>query len=141
MSEPCGGLMTKTVVTDTNVLVRYLLNDDAHQNAIACQYLDNREIKCVIPMMVFCEIDWLLRKKVKIPRMEIIKSFERLTKKPNIVFDKQAFNMGLNFLKNGGDFADGLIAYQANIYDNATLLTFDKKAQTISQSLFINTAP
>lgn len=49
--------------------------------------------------------------------------------------------MGFNFLKNGGDFADGLIAYQVVAYDNATLLTFDKKAQIIAQSLFINTAP
>lgn len=133
--------MNKTVIIDTNVLVRYLLNDDIHQNAIACQYLDNKEIECVIPMMVFCEIDWLLRKKVKIPRMEIVEFFERLIKKPNIVFDKQALEIGLYFLKKGGDFADGLIAYQTMGYDNATLLTFDKKAQTIAQSLFINTAP
>lgn len=137
MSEQCGALMTKTVVIDTNVIVRYLLNDNAQQNAIATQYLDNSEITCVLPVMTFCEIDWVLRKKLKIPRLDVINFFERLTKKPNVVFDKYLFEIGLYFLKNGGDFADGVIAYQATQFDNAKLLTFDKKSQKLAQKLKI----
>lgn len=135
MSEQCGALMTKTVVIDTNVIVRYLLNDNAQQNAIATQYLDNSEITCVLPVMTFCEIDWVLRKKLKIPRLDVINFFERLTKKPNVVFDKSLFEIGLYFLKNGGDFADGVIAYKATQFDNAKLLTFDKKSQKLTQKL------
>lgn len=135
MSEQCGALMTKTVVIDTNVIVRYLLNDNAQQNAIATQYLDNSEITCVLPVMTFCEIDWVLRKKLKIPRLDVINFFERLTKKPNVVFDKSLFEIGLYFLKNGGDFADGVIAYKATQFDNAKLLTFDKKSQKLAQKL------
>ncbi len=137
MSEQCGALMTKTVVIDTNVIVRYLLNDNAQQNAIATQYLDNSEITCVLPVMTFCEIGWVLRKKLKIPRLDVINFFERLTKKPNAVFDKYLFEIGLYFLKNGGDFADGVIAYQATQFDNAKLLTFDKKSQKLAQKLKI----
>ncbi len=137
MSEQCGALMTKTVVIDTNVIVRYLLNDNAQQNAIATQYLDNSEITCVLPVMTFCEIDWVLRKKLKIPRLDVINFFERLTKKPNVVFDKSLFEIGLYFLKNGGDFADGIIAYQTTKFDNAKLLTVDKKSQKLAQKLKI----
>ena len=129
--------MTKTVLIDTNVLVRYLLKDDLHQNSIACQYLDNKEIGCVVPVMVFCEIDWVLRKSVKIPRLAVIEFFEKLIKKPNIIFDKQAFEIGLYFLKNGGDFADGIVFYQSSQFDNAKVLSFDKKAKKLANQLNI----
>lgn len=136
-SEQCGALMTKTVVIDTNVIVRYLLNDNAQQNAIATQYLDNSEITCVLPVMTFCEIDWVLRKKIKIPRLDVINFFERLIKKPNVVFDKPLFEIGLYFLKNGGDFADGVIAYQTQNFSNAKWLTFDKDGRKLAKRIGI----
>lgn len=129
--------MTKTVVVDTNVLVRYLLNDDARQNAIANQYLDNNQITCVLPIMTFCEIDWVLRKKIKIPRTEIVEFLERLTQKPNVIFDKSLFEIGLYFLKNGGDFADGVIAYQTQNFDDAKWLTFDKNGKKLAKRIGI----
>ncbi|MBE9578763.1 MULTISPECIES: type II toxin-antitoxin system VapC family toxin [Moraxella] len=127
--------MIKTVIVDTNVLVRYLLNDDARQNAIANQYLDNNQITCVLPIMTFCEIDWVLRKKIKIPRTEIVEFLERLTQKPNVIFDKSLFEIGLYFLKNGGDFADGVIAYQTQNFDDAKWLTFDKNGKKLAKKI------
>lgn len=58
--------------------------------------------------------------------------------RPNIYLDKAAFEQGLYFLQNGGDFADGIIAYQATKFDNAKLLTFDKQAQKLAKTLTVS---
>lgn len=61
--------------------------------------------------------------------------FENLSNRSNISFDKEQFDVGLYFLKNGGDFADGVIFYQSQKYSNATVLSFDKKANKIAHAL------
>ncbi len=41
MSEQCGVLMTDIVIVDTNILVRYALNDNHEQALIAHHYINN----------------------------------------------------------------------------------------------------
>lgn len=129
--------MTKKVIIDTNIILRYVLNDNPNQNAIAKRYLDNADIQCVVSAHVLCEVDWVLRKTIKINRGEVASFFEKLQAKSNIVIDKSVFEIGLYFLKNGGDFADGVIAYQTKIFDDASLLTFDKDARKLAETMNI----
>ena len=128
--------MTETIIIDTNILARYVLNDDIKQSPIAQSHINNKQYHCIIPIQTFCELDWVLRKKVKIQRSEVIDCFEDLATRANISFNRDEFERGLYFLKNGGDFADGIIAYQAQHHD-VSLLTFDQKAQNISKKLNI----
>lgn len=125
------------MIVDTNILVRYALNDHHEQALIAHNYINNIKYQCVIPIQVFCELDWVLRKKEKIPRTDVALFFVDLIARPNIYLDKTEFEKGLHFLQNGGDFADGVIAYQTTQFDHAKLLTFDKKAQKLAEKLNI----
>lgn len=128
-------------IIDTNFLLRFLLADDPEQSPIALSYFVNRNHTLIIDNIVLCEAVWVMKKRSKLSNAMIIKILQGLTIEPHIKIDKEKLNQGIEFLQKDGDFADGLIAYQVVTYDNATLLTFDKKAQTIAQSLFINTAP
>ena len=130
--------MTKIIIIDTNILVRYALKDDERQSLIAHHYINNAEYRCIIPIQVFCELDWVLRKKVKAQRSDVVSFFENLSHRSNVSLDKEPFDVGMYFLKNGGDFADGVIAYQTQVHDDAKWLTFDKTAQKIAKNLMIN---
>lgn len=129
--------MTDIVIVDTNILVRYALNDHYEQALIAHNYINNVKYQCVIPIQVFCELDWVLRKREKIPRNDVILFFMDLIARTNICFDKTEFEKGLYFLKNGGDFADGIIAYQTQNFSNAKWLTFDKDGKKLAKRIGI----
>lgn len=79
-----------------------------------------------------------MRKKVKAQRSDVVSFFENLSHRSNVSLDKEPFDVGMYFLKNGGDFADGVIAYQTQVHDDAKWLTFDKTAQKIAKNLMIN---
>lgn len=80
----------------------------------------------------------MLRNTAKIPRQEVIEFFVDLISRPNMIFDKSEFEVGLYFLKNGGDFADGIIFYQSKKFDNAKVLSFDKKAKKLAKNIGID---
>lgn len=126
------------IVVDTNILLRYVLNDNLEQALIAQSYLNNQQYRCILAMQTFCEIDWVLRKTVKVKRDKVVEFFEMLVSRENIQFNRDEFYYGLEFLKQGGDFADGIIAYQTEQYPNAKFLSFDKQARKIAQSLNID---
>jgi predicted nucleic-acid-binding protein len=46
----------------------------------------------------------------------------------NVVFNRPAVEAGLAVLNAGGDFADGLIAYEGEWLGGETFVSFDKKA-------------
>jgi len=46
----------------------------------------------------------------------------------NVVVNRPAAEAGLALLEAGGDFADGVIAYEGNWLGAETLVSFDKKA-------------
>lgn len=119
-------------IVDTNVLLRFLLADDPIQSPIACSYFVNRENTLIIDTVVLCEAVWVMKKRSKLKNQKIVQILQGLTIEPHIKLDKEKFNQGIKFLQNGGDFADGIITYQATKFDNAKLLTFDKKAKKIA---------
>ncbi|WP_230659187.1 PIN domain-containing protein [Psychrobacter sp. I-STPA10] len=124
-------------IIDTNVLLRFILNDDAKQHAKVKKYFISNELFLYLPIMTVCETIWVIKDKMKIPRQSVIQILTALVEQDNILIATEAFDYGMNFLKSGGDFADGVIAYQAHCHDNATLLTFDKKSQKIAKQLAI----
>jgi predicted nucleic-acid-binding protein len=46
----------------------------------------------------------------------------------NVEMNRPAVEAGLSMLKAGGDFADGVIAYEGNWLGGETFVSFDKKA-------------
>lgn len=73
---------------------------------------------------------------MKVDNMIILSIMLTLLNLPNVyIVNLSAVKFALKFLEENGDFADGIIAYQATQFDNAKLLTFDKKANKIAHAL------
>ena len=137
------------IAIDTNVLLRYLLQDDEQQAAKATKLILGTE-KVLVTDVVLTETAWTLKgKRYNINKEKIIDVIHALFAEPNIVFeDGQAVWGALKdftnakAIKSGGkvkqaDFPDALIVNKAKRYgqlnksDITNVFTFDKAALEI----------
>jgi predicted nucleic-acid-binding protein len=115
------------ITADTNVLVRAITGDDERQSRVAQARLANADM-VALAMPVLCELVWVLSQGYKIPSAEIAETIRRLMAGANVVLNRPAAEAGLALLDAGGDFADGVIAYEGNWLGAETFVSFDKKA-------------
>jgi predicted nucleic-acid-binding protein len=115
------------ITADTNVLVRAITGDDERQSRVAQVRLANADM-VALAMPVLCELVWVLSQGYKIPSAEIAETIRRLMAGANVVLNRPAAEAGLALLDAGGDFADGVIAYEGNWLGAETFVSFDKKA-------------
>jgi predicted nucleic-acid-binding protein len=115
------------ITADTNVLVRAVTEDHEHQSRAAQTALKNAEL-VAIPIPSLCEMVWVLSQGYKVPPREIAEAIRRLMDSANVVVNRPAAEAGLALLEKGGDFADGVIAYEGNWLGADTFVSFDKKA-------------
>lgn len=87
-----------------------------------------------IPIPALCELVWVLSQGYKIPPAEIAEAIKRLMKGANVVVNRPAAEAGLGLLDAGGDFADGVIAYEGNWLGADTFVSFDKKAVKLMEA-------
>ncbi len=128
------------IAVDTNVLLRYLLNDDAVQAGIAASLIKGGDT-VLITDVVLVETLWTLSgKKYRLNRDQMAAVVHALFEEPNIRFeDGPAVWMALNdYLESdGADFADALIINKARAVAKAQggtfsgSYTFDKAAQKL----------
>jgi predicted nucleic-acid-binding protein len=118
------------VTADTNVLLRAALADDQVQQQIAIETLENAEA-VAISAQSFCEFAWVLDRGYRTVRADIADAIRRLLDMRNVVVNRPAVEAGLRVLEAGGDFADGVIAYDGNWLGGETFVSFDKKAVSL----------
>ncbi len=119
------------ITADTNVLVRAVVRDDAKQTAAAVDLLRAAEL-IALPLPCLCELAWALRSVYGFDKSEIASAIEALLQAWNIVVDASGAEAGLQVLKDGGDFADGAIAYAGRWLGGETFVSFDKKAVALT---------
>lgn len=112
---------------DTDVLVRYFVTDDPVQSEVARLELANAE-KLLLPITALCEFVWVLGRRYGVPRSDITETLRVLLEVDKAEFDRRAVEAGLDFMDAGGDFADGVIAYQATAQNADILVSFDRRA-------------
>lgn len=115
------------ITVDTNILVRAVVRDEPRQAAAAAKVLRDCEVVAVT-LPCLCEFVWVLGRVYKFPNTEIADTIQLLLDAPNVETDRQAVTSGLSILKAGGDFADGVIAYEGRWLGGETFVSFDKKA-------------
>ena len=118
------------ITADTNVLVRAAVQDDLNQARRAAKLLEQARLVAV-PVPVFCEFVWVLRRGYKKSAPEIANAIRRLIKSPNVVVNRPAVEAGLSVLEAGGDFADGVIAYEGDWLGAEEFVSFDSKAVSV----------
>lgn len=115
------------IAVDTNVLVRVFTNDDEVQNRIANAALsDATAVVITLPML--CELAWVLSRGYGCSAGEVAKIMRVLLSSENAVIDGPAVEAGLTMLDAGGDFADGVIAFEGRRMGAETFVSFDRKA-------------
>jgi len=115
------------ITADTNVLVRAITGDNARQSKVAQTELANADV-VALALPALCELFWVLSQGYKIPSAEIAETIRLLMNGANVVVNRPAAEAGLAVLDAGGDFADGIIAYEGNWLGADTFISFDKKA-------------
>ena len=117
------------IATDTNVLVRILVDDPGQPDQVAsARRLASREKQLFIAQIVIIELVWVLQSAYKFDKQEIIAVLEHLLHNQAFILQSEArFHQALALYKaNNCDFSDCIIAVEST-HAGHTLFTFDKK--------------
>lgn len=115
------------ITVDTNVLVRAVVQDDKKQAEAAARVLRRAET-IAVPVTCLCEFVWVLRRVYRFGRVEIAAAVRALLDAGNVVVNRPAADAGLAMLEAGGDFADGMIAWEGRWLGGETFVSFDGEA-------------
>ena len=115
------------ITADIHVLVRALTGDDPQQSRVAQAELAGAEgIALALPAL--CELVWVLARGYKIPTADIANALRRLIGTAGVAVNRPAAVAGLTMLEAGGDFADGVIAFEGTWLGGEAFVSFDRRA-------------
>ncbi|MDR2877393.1 MAG: type II toxin-antitoxin system VapC family toxin [Chromatiales bacterium] len=118
------------ISVDTNVLARAILQDDPAQCRKARKLLQEASL-IAVSLPCLCELVWVLCRGAGLAREDVAVTIRALLDAANVVVNRPAVEAGLEMLEAGGDFADGVIAYEGAWLGGETFVSFDKKAVTL----------
>lgn len=117
---------------DTNVLVRYLAQDDAAQSALATRFIESlsQEQPGYVSHVVLAEMAWVLESCYDVGTAKMAEVLETLLRTEGLVVDQAdvVWQTLRQFTRDHGDFADTLIAQLARQAGCTSVLTFDRHA-------------
>jgi len=118
---------------DTNVLVRYFVQDDPGQTALASELLTMRctaESPGWINRVVLCEFVWVLERAYKCPRAEIAGVIEVLAQTAELQIEDlgSVWTAVRVYRRDNVDFADALLSSVNLGHGCGTTVTFDRRA-------------
>ncbi|MDZ7685697.1 MAG: type II toxin-antitoxin system VapC family toxin [Gammaproteobacteria bacterium] len=115
------------IAIDTNVLVRYYVDDNRAQHRRARDFIDEHET--FINNIVILETFWVLGTVYQLDAEKICEVFDHLKRLSNVQFeDQSAFAQALmEYRDNGCDFADALIG-RINRNHGFETASFDRDA-------------
>lgn len=115
------------ITADTNVLIRAVVRDDEAQARIAAKALMKAD-KIAVTLPCLCEFVWVLLRLYNFKPEDVANAIRALTSAANVQVNRPAVEAGLAMLESGGDFADGVIAFEGRWLGGDTFVSFDKKA-------------
>jgi predicted nucleic-acid-binding protein len=118
------------ITLDTNVFVRVVVGDDPAQSRSAQAALKEADLIAVTTPML-CECVWVLTRGYRLPSNEIANAIRSLIASSAVEANRPAIEAGLAAMDSGGDFADGVIAFEGASLGGDTFASFDKEAVTL----------
>lgn len=115
------------IIADTNLLIRVATRDDPVQAALAEASLRDAH-SVAVTTVTLCEFAWVLLRTYKKPPGEVSMAIRQLLTISSVTVDRPAVDAGLAILEKGGDFADGVIAFEGRRLGGEVFVTFDRKA-------------
>ena len=116
---------------DTNLLMRYLVADDAKQLATVEELLDDSQRDrepLFLSAIVLCEVVWVLSAYYNQPKTQIVRTLEEILSMAHFRIEYDAVaRHSLDLFRNGkGDFSDYLIAGICRQNGCRDFVTFDR---------------
>jgi predicted nucleic-acid-binding protein len=118
---------------DTNVLVRYLTQDDPVQSAKATELIERRLTRRdpgFISIVAMAEAVWVLERAYRLGDAEIATTIERTLQADSLVVEneQEVFTAMIALKEGRGSFADALIGALGARAGCSATVTFDQKA-------------
>jgi predicted nucleic-acid-binding protein len=117
---------------DTNVLLRFLTEDDPKQAPIAQEWIRaamKKDEKIFLTGTVLCEMVWVLSRSYKFSKEELLEVLEELMSTTHIDVEEHETTWDAihDYAFSDADFADCLIRRKSLAAGCSKLLTFDEK--------------
>lgn len=126
---------------DTNVLIRFLTQDDQVQAPLASDFVAKLTAANpgFIGREVMVETVWVLERAYKLPRDQIATVLETLLEAQELVIEAaDQVAIALNRYRNGGaGFADQMISLTARAAGCQQIVSFDRKAAAHAEMVLI----
>jgi len=122
--------MPQQYAIDTNIMMRYILQDDEQQYEQVLQLIHHLIAKnsvADVSSIVCTEIEYLLRKLASCEKEEVITIFKALMNKAYFHFDEEAIRAVEIYKDVNTDFSDILIGEYGRTGEKLTI-SFDKKS-------------
>jgi len=121
---------------DTDILVRYLAQDDPVQSATATEVFERRLTESdpgFVSIVAMVETVWVLERAYRLAAHEIAAAVERILQAEVLVveYEQEVFSAMIALKEGLGSFADALIAALGARAGCSRTLTFDRKALAI----------
>ena len=117
---------------DTNVLVRYIMQDDARQSALATRLVEALSVESpgFVPLVTVVELAWVLSSAYALDRGQVVQAFESLLRTKEIAVERAeiVWKALRVFRSANADFADCLIERSAAVAGCDRTMTFDRGA-------------
>ena len=114
------------VIVDTNIILRYLLNDVEELNEKAKDIIDNNDI--LIPNEIAVEVCYVLQKVYKVEKEIIYTLIVELMAQDNVYFENRSiiYEAFKTFAKQSLDMVDCML-YAYSVVENKEIKSFDNK--------------
>ena len=120
------------IALDTNVVVRFLVNDEISQARRARALIGGNA--AFVTMTVLLETEWVLRGGYGLPRAEVVRLLRALLGLPDLATeDPQRIARALDWHEGGIDFADALHLASSSAAER--FATFDEKLVRAAKKL------
>ena len=125
---------------DTNVVIRYLLQDDPQQAERATAFIEHQlsvENPGYISLVVLTEIAWVLRSCYGIDRDNISRTFRALLETRQLWVERPDLVVRAlrGYAVNAADFSDALIVELARDQGCTETVSFDRKANSLGMRM------
>ena len=127
---------------DTNVLVRYLVQEDEQQFLLAKKLIRiavRAGDTLYIPVTVMLELEWVLRSNFKFSKVQVISTLSALLSSHELSCESEtAIEIALTlYVKGNADFADCMHVALAHMAGESPLWTFDRAAAKVDGAKLI----
>ncbi|HEX4481858.1 MAG TPA: type II toxin-antitoxin system VapC family toxin [Rudaea sp.] len=117
---------------DTNVLARYITQDDERQGRLARRFLETQltaESPGFVNHVVLCELVWVFETAYDYSREQIARALQRLFESAFVRFESsQIVWRAVEMYRQGQGFADAMLVQVNEASGCDFTLTFDKRA-------------